>query len=162
MRLRRRTWLAVSIATVITLAAFAWARFERGFTPQILWKGRIACGNRMPCVFTLKDVFGPGWDRLYVFDMAASQEEVNAAVGSQLRRPDLQRLMVFTRNSRVIRTITEPEEFEKPDRLSFDRLPQIQHHILIHPDDAFVLARGDADCDSCEVLSFIKPGEMVE
>jgi hypothetical protein len=158
-----RAELLIAFGLLITAAAcIALYQFENRFSQRILWKGRAACHGRMPCVFTLEEVFGGGWDRMYVFDMAASQEEIDRAVGAHVRRPDLERLVVFANGNKILRVMSETQEFEKPDKLTFDRVPQVQNHIVIHPQDEFVLTRGDVDCDTCGSIEFIKPGQTFE
>ncbi|HEV2578431.1 MAG TPA: hypothetical protein VGU25_14600 [Acidobacteriaceae bacterium] len=140
--------------------AFYW-RLDHSFSFAIHWKGERSCHGRQPCIFTLADVFPGDWDRIVIFDMNASQAEVDSVVGEGTTRPDLQRFIVFMKGGSVVHMMTEPQSFERPSdgEAAFDGIPLTENHYIIPRNAAFVMARGDGEVD---VLELLKPDEVVE
>jgi hypothetical protein len=150
----------VAFVCIIVVSIFCW-RIDHGFSSAIHWKGERACLGRRPCTFTLAQIFPGDWDQIVVFAMNASQEEVDSVVGGEVKRPDLQRLIVFTKGSSVVRTMTESQAFERPSEgeVTFDGVPLIENHYFLPRNAVFLKARGDGGVD---VLVLLRPGEVVE
>lgn len=149
------------LAVVCTVASIFYWRLDHSFSFAIHWRGDRACRGRQPCTLTLAEVFPNDWDQIAVFTMNATQEEVDSVVGKGVKRPDLHRLIVFTKGTSVVRTMTEPQAFELPSfrEASFDGVPLIENHYFLPRSSIFLKARGDGDVD---VLVLLKPGEVVE
>jgi hypothetical protein len=140
------------------------AHRDQSFSSAILWKGRQACRNKQPCVFILGEVFPGDWDHVVVFDMAASQDEIDSTVGKGVTRAGPQRLIVFMSGSIAIRTMAESKILEHPEHgeVSVDRVPITANHIAIDRNANFVLVGGSPSCEYCTSLVQLRPGEMVE
>jgi hypothetical protein len=162
---RRKLTICASVLIALTGAALAlhWTMYS-SFSLAIRTKGRRACQNRRPCIVRLSQVFPGDWDHVLIFNVGASQNEIDKTVGRHIKRPDLQRLIVFMHGANVIRTLTESEGFEHPfpATVLFDRVQQTLNHQLIQRDWNFVMGTGAPDCGDCTTLSRIMPGEVVE
>jgi len=161
----RKLTISVSILVAFIIAALAlyhW-RMHNSFSLAIKTRGPMTC-HMMPCIFRLGEVFPGDWDRLLIFNIGASQEEIDQALGHHIKKPDLQRLIVFMHGSNVVRTLTESEGFEHPiaPTVLFDRVPQTLNHQIVQRDSNFVMEKGRPDCEDCTTLSRIMPGEVVE
>jgi len=153
----------IVIAALLTIAlAFSW-HIQHSFSFAVRVKGDYAC-RRQRCLFTLGEIFPGRWDRVIVFDMAANQDEVDSAVGQHLRRPDLQRFIVFMDGSNVVKTMEESQDFERPrpDEVLIADAPKFQNHVVIDRNATFVMTRGYNECDGCTVIGMLKPGQIVE
>jgi len=157
-------WTLGSLGAIaVTLATIDW-HINHSFSTAIRWKGERACRFVMPCVFNLGQVFPGDWDHIVVFDMAASQEEIDSTVGTGIKRPDNLRLIVFMKGSRIVRSITEHQGIEHPEpgEVFFGRVSITQNHFSIDRNANFVLAKGAPSCEECRSLELIRPGEVVE
>lgn len=163
-RRRKFAWTVIALGILVTtFLAFGW-HVQHSFSLAICLKGPRACHNRMPCVFTLGQILPGDWDHLVVFDMNASQQEIDGTVGEAVRRPDIQRLIVFMKGPEILRTVTEDQGFEHPEPagIYFDRIPIVQNHFSVDRNSAFVMSKGAPSCDDCTSLGLIRPGEVVE
>jgi hypothetical protein len=153
----------IALLVIVVMSAYGWYWHRHsGFSAYIRWKGTKACANRQPCVFSLADIFPGDWDRLFIFDMSASQDEINHTLGQRVAKPDLQRLVVFMQGSKVTRIITESEGVEHPEghEAIFDHIASEQNHWLIYRNWNFVMAEGAESCESCITLMYLRPGEL--
>lgn len=65
---------------------------------------QILCGLRRDCEVTLGDIFKGDWDTYYEFSYSVSQNDVDRALGTQsVRVSDLQRILVFKREGKIVR-----------------------------------------------------------
>jgi hypothetical protein len=147
----------------MTLLVLSW-HLQHSFSLAIRWKVQRACHARRPCVFSLGEVLPGKWDRIVVFELGTSEDEIESAVGKSLPQPDLQRLIVFMNGQTVVRSVTETEDFERPDTsdIIFDHVSVIDHHFTINRDTRFVMVKGVPSCDECTSLQQLNPGEIVE
>jgi hypothetical protein len=161
----RKITISTTIVVGSVLAALAmYGQMDNGFSLTIKTKGRIACRNQMPCVFSLGEIFPGDWDRVLIFNIGASQKEIDKAIHHHVEKPDSQRLVVFMQGSNVTRTLTESEVVKHPDPATvfFDRVPQTHSHQIVQRDWSFVMVAGGLGHEDCIALSRIMPGEHVE
>ena len=152
----------LGIGFIFAALALYW-QTHNSFSGAIRTKGPTAC-HMMPCIFHLGQVFPGDWDRVLIFNIGASQEEIDQASGHHNKKPDLQRLIVFMHGSNVVRTLTESEGFEHPipAAVLFGGVPQTLNHQIVQRDWDFVMTRGGPDCEDCTTLSRVMPGEVME
>src|ERR1700761_595848 len=160
MRMNRFVALFLSlVAVVCTVGSIFYWRLDHSFSFAIHWRGDRVCQGRQPCVFTLAQVFPGDWDQIFVFTMNASQQEINTVVGERVVRPDLQRLIVFTKAGSIVRTMTDSQSFERPSggEVTFDGVPFTDNHYILPRNGMFVKAHGE---HGTEVLALLKPGQV--
>jgi hypothetical protein len=158
----RLIFLGSFLAIAVGVGSAVYWHLQRTFSAAVHLKADRACAYRMPCVFTIADIFPDEWDRLIVFDMAASQDEIDKTVGQHVARPDLQRSFFFMRGSKIVRIMYENQGVEHPegDEVVFEHVPAEQNHLIIARSSVFVRTRGAAACESCTTLMLLRPGEL--
>ncbi|MFC6645829.1 hypothetical protein ACFQBQ_09605 [Granulicella cerasi] len=146
--------------TAFTIGGFWW-HLQHSFSAAISWRSKETCSNRVPCTFTLGQIFPGEWDHLIVFDMTASEDEIHAVVGTSVERPELQRLIVFMQGDKVVNLVTEAQGVEHPNRdeVLFEQVAENGKHQTIRREWGFVAGR-ESDTSPL-VLTRILPGQVV-
>lgn len=71
------------------------------------------CGDFSNCTIRLKDVTEFDWDRVFVFNYAVTQEEIEKLVGNPFPRyQEFERSMIFLNGGKIVYSESDPTDIE--------------------------------------------------
>lgn len=150
----------IALGLVYVLVRDVRHKLSERFSFTIRAESATYCLKRTPCIVTLEQFLPGDWDRIIVFAPGASQKDITEAVGPNVKKVDLSRLVVFLKGSKVLRTVVEQPDVEAPDYhiVEFTGVAATEEHLTLHRGQRYVRAKGDP-CDNCLTLRAINPGD---
>jgi hypothetical protein len=106
------------LAVVLVVGGLLWSLFganSEGMDRIAARRIDQICGFQRECKVRMGDLFAGDWDTFYEFGAGLTQAEVDGVLGAgRARTGDLQRLLVLTRNGKVVSSQLEDGGVETP------------------------------------------------
>jgi hypothetical protein len=112
---------------------------------QLIRQVEQTCSAGMPCRVRIHDITSFDWERMYVFAVGVSPEELRQVVGIDgVENIDLEGELVFTKGGKIVHQEPVPEGVEEPikNEISFAELTNTGRRVTYSSDVVFLVVQG--------------------